>query len=326
MRDYNTPYRNFCYVVFTDCKIGETNTRLSSYKFVLRKGTNVAVPAKLLSAIDTFDANPAHCCANILVNLCGLPISWLDTDSFNVSAITLFDENRGIDVLFTSQQTAIEYISSILVHANAVLTYTSEGTFSFVLIRDDYDPDSLPSIDETTLLDEIDYKRDSWVGTKNEIKVQYTELLGDRDSEMYIPLHTSRLYPLVSTDLEEISINLVSGVFTIGVYSFTEAIDVNTDFLPSGIFDENIIYTTYENYAPEAIDVNTDFLSSGIFNEKVIYTTYENYAPEAIDVNTDFLPSGIFDETVAYIEYENYAPEAIDVNTDFLPSGIFDEV
>jgi len=264
--NFNSAYRNFCYVVFDDCKIGETSARLPTYSFVLRKGTDVE-SYKLLSRIQKFDANPVHCCIYILTKLCGLPIYWLDLDSFTSAAITLYEEDRGVSILFTSQQTAISYLSSILTHSNAILFFNSNGKFSFTLNRNDYDLDTLPSINEGSILGDVEFTRNSWVMTKNEVKVQYTELLGDRE-DVYIPLHTSRPYPIIATDLESLSINLVRGILTSPTIRMElEELDVDFDVV-SGIFNEKVIYTDYTYYELEEIDLDFDVVS-GIFDEVV---------------------------------------------------------
>jgi len=46
------------------------------------------------------------------------------------------------------------------------------------LIRDDYTVGDLPTVDESVLLDDPTLERKSWIDTLNEVKVQYTELIG----------------------------------------------------------------------------------------------------------------------------------------------------
>lgn len=174
----NSPLRNLCWCFFDDCLIGNYN-RLPTMRFVVKKVPEYAFNAK--NEIQNYDCNPAHAIWYILHELTGLPEVWLDTVDFARAATTLYLENRGVSILFSTQQSSLAYLESINVHIGNILRYGSDSKFHPKLIRDDYTVGDLPLIDETTLLEEPSFDRRSWVDTLNEVKVQYSEIirLGD---------------------------------------------------------------------------------------------------------------------------------------------------
>lgn len=171
----NTPYRNLCWCFFDDCYIGDYN-RTPTYSFVIKKIPQNAFSTK--HEIQTYNVNPAHAMWYILNTLAGLPESWLNSADFSTIADTLHDEARGICVLLDNQQSVLDYIESINGHIDNIIRYGSDGEFHPKLIRDDYDIDSLLSVDENVMLDDPSFDRKSWIDTVNEIKVQYSEMFG----------------------------------------------------------------------------------------------------------------------------------------------------
>jgi alpha-tubulin suppressor-like RCC1 family protein len=171
----NTPYRNFCWALMDDCIIGEYSSRTPTMRFIVSKHPIYSFSSK--EVIMEYDYNPIHAQWHILNNLCGLPSTWLSTSAFASAASTMDSEYMGISMVMSTNSSALDYLSSINSHIDSVLRYDSEGTFSPKLIRDDYDVGSVPSIDESVLLEEPDVSRSSWLGTHNEVKVQYSELI-----------------------------------------------------------------------------------------------------------------------------------------------------
>ena len=171
----NSSYRNMCWCFFNDCYIGEYN-RAPTLKFILKKIPEYAFSAE--NEIQTYDCNPAHAMWFILHDLTGLPESWLHSVDFAALASTLLGESRGLSVLFDRQQSALSYLESINSHIDNILRYNVDGKFHPKLIRDDHVVEDLPLIDEDVILEEPTFKRKSWIDTINEMKVQYTELIG----------------------------------------------------------------------------------------------------------------------------------------------------
>ena len=174
----NSPYRNFCWALMDDCKMGKYPrtptihfivTKIPSYSF---NGHNV---------IQQYDCNPAHVMWYLLRELAHLSETWLDESDFSYMASVLNNEYRGISMLLVSQRSVIEYLQNINAHIDCVLVYGSDGKFHPKLIRNDYAVSSLPSIDESVLMEEPTFSRKSWNDTLNAIKVQYSELISIRE-------------------------------------------------------------------------------------------------------------------------------------------------
>lgn len=171
----NTPYRFLCWAFFDDCFIGEY-PRTPTYKFILKKIPQIAELSDK-GTIQKYDCNPSYAIWYILNTLSGLPTSWLNTDAFETTAVTLYVEFRGISILFDRQNSALSYLEAINSHIDNIIRYGSDGKFHPKLIRDDYDIDDLLLIDESVMLDNPTFNRGSWIDTINEIKIQYNEII-----------------------------------------------------------------------------------------------------------------------------------------------------
>jgi len=176
--DYNTPYRNFCYVLMNDCYIGNYS-RTPTFHFIVSKIPEFSFSER--HSIQKYDCNPAHAIWYILHTVSGLPTSWLNEDTFTSLASSCAQEYRGISLLLVSNQSAAEYIQAITAHIDSILIYGSDGKFHPKVIRNDYDVDLVPSISEDVLVEDPTFTRRNWNDTVNEMKVQYTELITLRE-------------------------------------------------------------------------------------------------------------------------------------------------
>lgn len=173
----NTPYRGLCWCYLDDCYIGEYN-RAPTIRFIVKK-----IPKNDYcggSEIAKYDCNAAHALWYILHDLVRLDESWLHSGDFAAIARTLSLECRGISVFFDKQQSALSYIDAINVHVENMLRYGIDGKIHPKLIRNDYDIDTLPLIDEDVMLEEPSFNRKSWIDTINEVRVQYNEIVDER--------------------------------------------------------------------------------------------------------------------------------------------------
>jgi hypothetical protein len=171
----NTPYRGLCWAFFDDNYIGDYN-RIPTMKFIVRKTPTPPFAAEKAS-IQEYDYNPAHSIWYVFCEMLGLPESWLDTTGdFTSVAETLNSENRGMSILFDRQNSALSYLENINLHIDSIIRYGNDGKFHPKLIRNDYNTDTLPVVDESVMLDTPSFGRKSWIDTVNEVKVQYTEL------------------------------------------------------------------------------------------------------------------------------------------------------
>jgi hypothetical protein len=134
-----------------------------------------------------YDANPAEILYAILTNKLygiGMDPALLDLPSFVAAAVYLRTEpitaeksGFGISVTLTSASAAEQTINTILQHVGAALgTSPTTGLLRLKLVRDDYDPDALPVIDETNSFDVV-YAPGTVAKTYNEIRITYKRLI-----------------------------------------------------------------------------------------------------------------------------------------------------
>ena len=129
------------------------------------------------ATINTFDANPAYILWDALTNpLYGaaIPVSFLDDATFQTVANTLFDENFGLSFAFQQQQNADAFEEEISRHVDGVLYQNPvSGLLSYLLIRDDYDPNTILQLNDQHIRDVKNLKLQSLTGLISEVKVKY---------------------------------------------------------------------------------------------------------------------------------------------------------
>lgn len=124
-----------------------------------------------------YDANPACMLFEILTDpVWGLALasSAIDVSSFLSAGETLYAESLGLAMVFDQQSEASELLAEILRHVDGDLFVDPQtGLLTFALTRADYDPDTLPVLDEASLAD-VELTRGSWSETANVAKITYT--------------------------------------------------------------------------------------------------------------------------------------------------------
>lgn len=125
------------------------------------------------------DMNPAHIVYQCLTDPVwgmGYPTGAIDDTNFRAVADTLFSETFGLSFMWTQQSTISEFVTQVMNHIGGVLYVNpSTGEFSLKLIRDDYDPDSLPIFDESNIVSLDSFQRVGYGDTVNEITVVYND-------------------------------------------------------------------------------------------------------------------------------------------------------
>lgn len=125
------------------------------------------------------DMNPAHILYEALTNSewgMGVDASLIDETSWAAAADTLYAENFGLSLLWNQQSSIEAFTQEILDHIAGVIAFRpDDGTYHLKLIRGDYDPSTLPVMDESNVLALRKYEIRGWGETVNEIVVTYVD-------------------------------------------------------------------------------------------------------------------------------------------------------
>lgn len=130
--------------------------------------------------------NPAHIIYQCLTDPrwgMGVDESLIDEDSFMAVADTLFDEGFGLTMLWNQAATIEQFLQLVLDHIAGGLTLNnSTGKYEILLIRGDYDIEDLDIYDESDIIQVIDYQRQGWGETVNEVTIVYTDPSTGKDT------------------------------------------------------------------------------------------------------------------------------------------------
>jgi hypothetical protein len=176
-------YRNVCYAVL-ECMYLGTSPYLKNWAFVLRHCPCPAGFDPSKKNIDG-DCNAAYGLAYLLTlsrELGGLgeSLTSLDLASFQGAANTLYAEKFGISLLIDTAKSADAWMAEILHHINAVLyTDPATGLTCLKLIRDDYDPDTLPEFTEADWMEAPEITVSALPETLNRVIVRYVDRAQD---------------------------------------------------------------------------------------------------------------------------------------------------
>lgn len=155
-----------------------------------------ADPSPLVSAIESAlfsggwpDSNPAHIIYDCLTNTdwgMGTASTALDLTAFTAAADTLYAESLGLSLIWTRQAAIEDFVAEVLNHISGTLFVSPRtGLITLKLIRDDYDPATLPVIDaDNATLSNM--QRKSPAETVNEIIVTWTNPVNEQDETVTI--------------------------------------------------------------------------------------------------------------------------------------------
>jgi hypothetical protein len=104
-----------------------------------------------------YDMNPAHIIRECLTDSnwgMGYNDSDIDDTAFTACANTFYSEGFGLSLRWSREEEIQEFVSTVLAHIDAYL-YVSRSTGKFVLkaIRNDYDIDTIPVLDEDDVIE-----------------------------------------------------------------------------------------------------------------------------------------------------------------------------
>ena len=125
-----------------------------------------------------YAANPAHIVYECLTNTVwgmGENPTQIDVSTFEACASTLYSEAFGLNMIWMQQSEIGQFIGEVLDHIQAVLYVDpTTGLHTMRLLRDDYNPDTLPFINPSNAK-LSNFKRKAWGEIVNEVTVTYTE-------------------------------------------------------------------------------------------------------------------------------------------------------
>lgn len=125
------------------------------------------------------DMNPAHILYKVMTNKdwgMGYNPHDLDEPSFKKAADTLYNERFGMSLLWDASKTIEDFNSDILDAIDGVVRVNVlSGKFELVLIRDDYNIDDLPVLDEDSVVEIKRFERAAWGDSANEIVLTYKD-------------------------------------------------------------------------------------------------------------------------------------------------------
>lgn len=140
--------------------------------------------ADIVAADGYVDMNPAHIIREALTNTTwgglGYPVSDLDDSSFQTAANLLQAENFGLSLVWAKNSSIEEFIGQILDHIDGVLYYSHmTGLLKLKLVRNDYNIGVLPIINESNVIELVEYTNPSAAEVVNQVTVNYI----DRDNQ-----------------------------------------------------------------------------------------------------------------------------------------------
>lgn len=129
--------------------------------------------------VGTVDMNPAHIIYESYTDQewgMGYSPEDLDDANFRQVATTLHNEGFGLSLLWIEQDSIGNFIDLILKHIDGVRRYDIRtGKLQIKLLRDDYDLDTIPELNESNILEVSSFQRTAWADTVNEVIVKYTD-------------------------------------------------------------------------------------------------------------------------------------------------------
>ncbi len=157
---------------------------------VVPAGDPDVLAASLRAAFgDGPDMNPAHIIRECLTNAdWGLGHNDADIGpSFTAAADALFAEGFGLSLLWQRESTIEDFLAEVLKHIDAYLHVDRRsGRWELKLIRDDYDPATLPIFDETNVVDWGELGRREAADLVNSITAKFADVRTDRTGSVSV--------------------------------------------------------------------------------------------------------------------------------------------
>lgn len=174
-----SPYLKPCWFRVQSISNGWTHGTWYPEKAIIDGGTIDIEEGGQKKKLQINDMNPAHILYKVMTNKdwgMGYNPHDLDETSFKKAADTLYNERFGMSLLWDTSKTIEDFNSDVLDAIDGVIRVNVlSGKFELVLIRDDYNIDDLPILDEDSVVEIKRFERAAWGDSANEIVLTYKD-------------------------------------------------------------------------------------------------------------------------------------------------------
>lgn len=179
-------YRGLFGLVARKCMLSANNPYIKDWSILARR-SHIGWRDDLADIVGDdghIDMNPAHIILEALINTTwgglGYPIADLDLDSFQTAANLLHAEGLGISLIWAKNTSVEDFIRIILDHVDGALYFNHRtGLLTFKLIRNDYNIGALPVLNESNIINLVEYTSPSVTEAINQVTVNWV----DRDNQ-----------------------------------------------------------------------------------------------------------------------------------------------
>jgi hypothetical protein len=168
------------------CMLAANNPYIKPWS-ILGRRTRIGWRDDLADIVDEdghVSMNPAHIILEAVTSTTwgglGYPLTDIDLDSFQTAANVLKAENFGLSLVWGKNSTIEDFINTIRGHINAAVFFShATGLLKIKLIRNDYDPGSLPRLDVSNIVELVDFAGPAVTEAINQVTVNWI----DRDNQ-----------------------------------------------------------------------------------------------------------------------------------------------
>lgn len=181
----DTPeYHDVCYIApLSEAAYVGNTTAIKPWKIELRRTPNPLALTANRHIVNGGDANPANVIYEALrMNEWGFGISAaeIDTANFVTAGNQLHAEGNGFSMLLDRAEDVGDFIKRLEDQIDGIVYLDPfDVKWKLALIRDDYDPDTIPEIDDDNIIEVSGFTRGTWEGTKNQVRIPFVDRLDD---------------------------------------------------------------------------------------------------------------------------------------------------
>jgi len=173
-------FRGLFSLVACKCMLSANNPYVKEWS-VLARRTKIGWRddlADIPAADGQVDMNPAHIIRETLTNTVwgglGYPLADLDDASFQTAANLLLAEGFGLSLLWAKNTSVEDFIRIILDHIDAKLYFSHvTGLLRLKLIRNDYNIGAVPVLNESNIVELVDYTGPAATEVVNQVTLNY---------------------------------------------------------------------------------------------------------------------------------------------------------